>query len=120
MSGAREPSARTLGRLYETARSEQPVFAAPWEARVFSLAVQLSEAGLFSWREWSSALGREKQRARDHSGADEYRCWLAALETLVVDKQLLSAAALRQRKKAVRSGAQHPARPPRNSERPSD
>jgi hypothetical protein len=33
-----------------------PVFAEPWEAQSFALAVKLSELGLFTWNEWAATL----------------------------------------------------------------
>jgi len=38
---------------------DEPVFAAPWQAQVFALAVKLSEQGHFSWQEWAAALANE-------------------------------------------------------------
>ena len=35
----------------------EPVFAEPWQAHAFALAVKLSDAGVFSWAEWTQALG---------------------------------------------------------------
>jgi hypothetical protein len=29
-----------------------PVFAEPWQAQAFALAVRLSEQGYFTWKEW--------------------------------------------------------------------
>jgi nitrile hydratase accessory protein len=68
-----------------------PVFAEPWEAQAFALAVALHERGLFTWAEWSAALGAEIHGAQ---GDDEsyYGHWLAALERLVDDKQVTDAA----------------------------
>ena len=66
----------------------EPVFAAPWEAEAFALAIALHEAGAFSWAEWSAALAEE---------VDErpyYESWLAALERLVAAKGLTDAATL--------------------------
>ena len=64
---------------------EGPVFREPWEAEAFALAVSLHERGMFTWPEWSEALGAEIKRA---PGEDYYRSWLAALERLVAEKQL--------------------------------
>ena len=36
--------------------ADGPVFAEPWQARAFALALALHEAGLFSWNEWAAAL----------------------------------------------------------------
>ena len=67
---------------------EDPVFAEPWEAEAFALAVALHERGLFTWPEWSEALREEIRRAPD---ASYYRQWLAALERLVTEKELTDA-----------------------------
>jgi nitrile hydratase accessory protein len=65
-------------------------FDAPWEAQAFALAVSLHERGLFTWPEFSAALGSELQ----HGGESYYAAWLAALERLVADKRLTDAATL--------------------------
>jgi hypothetical protein len=36
-----------------------PVFAEPWQAQAFALAVKLSEHGYFTWKEWASTLADE-------------------------------------------------------------
>ena len=68
-----------------------PVFAEPWQAQAFALAVQLSAQGYFTWKEWSSALADELKSASDRGKPDDgtryYEDWLAALERLVTDKQ---------------------------------
>src|SRR5436190_12475375 len=33
-----------------------PVFAEPWQAQAFALAVKLSEQGHFTWKEWAQGL----------------------------------------------------------------
>jgi len=68
-----------------------PVFAAPWEAQAFALAVALQEGGLVTPGEWAAALGAEI--ARD-PGAPYYRQWLAALESVVERNGLTDAATL--------------------------
>ena len=59
-------------------KAERP-FSAPWEAQVFALAVKLSEAGVFTWSEWTKTLGAElsAQPQRPY-----YESWLAALERI--------------------------------------
>ena len=78
--------------------AEGPVFAEPWEAQAFALAVALHERGVFTWPEWADALAREiarAQRAGDpDTGATYYRHWLAALERLVAEKELADTATL--------------------------
>ena len=63
-----------------------PVFAEPWEAQAFAMAVRLNEAGVFTWREWAEALGAEIH-AQPERGY--YDSWLAALERLVEAKGLI-------------------------------
>ena len=37
--------------------ADGPVFAEPWEAQAFAMAVKLNEAGVFQWSEWADTLG---------------------------------------------------------------
>jgi nitrile hydratase accessory protein len=81
-----------------------PVFAEPWQASAFALAVRLSAQGHFSWKEWAAALGEELKAAAERGEPDDgsryYHCWLTALERLVVAKQLSDPATLLARKEA--------------------
>jgi len=91
----------TLPRLPRDAGG--PVFAEPWQAQAFALAVKLSEQGYFTWKEWAGALATEL-KAAEHGEPDDgsryYQHWLAALERLVTEKGLTSDAALLERKHA--------------------
>ncbi len=60
-----------------------PVFAEPWEAQAFAMAVKLNEAGVFGWGEWAETLGAELKAAPERP---YYESWLAALERLVEAK----------------------------------
>lgn len=60
-----------------------PVFAEPWEAQAFAMAVRLNEAGVFGWTEWAETLGAE---LANHPDRPYYESWLAALERLVETK----------------------------------
>lgn len=67
-------------------------FDEPWQAQLFALTVGLSEAGHFSWPDWTQAFGavlraRGSQRPQDGS-ADYYAAWLEALEGLLDDTGL--------------------------------
>ena len=81
-----------------------PVFAEPWQAQAFALAVKLSEQGHFSWKEWAEALAAELKAAAERGEPDDgshyYEHWLAALEQIVKKKGLLDAATLLTRKGA--------------------
>jgi len=81
-----------------------PVFAEPWEAQAFALAVGLSEQGYFTWKEWATALAGELRAAASRGEPDDgsryYHHWLAALERLVAAKGLADPPALLARKQA--------------------
>lgn len=79
--------------------AEGPVFAEPWEATAFAMAVQLHAQGAFTWTEWAEALARELAGA-DDDGSHYYEQWLAALEGLVTARGLAGAEALHERKHA--------------------
>jgi len=68
----------------------EPVFAEPWQAQAFAMAVALHQRGLFTWPEWAEALTKQIAAAQAGGDADlgdtYYRHWLAALETLVAAK----------------------------------
>jgi len=94
-----------LGALPRLPRDEGgPVFAEPWQAQAFALAVQLSDQGYFTWKEWAEALAEELRAATNRGESDDgshyYEHWLAALERLVTAKGLSQPAALDARKKA--------------------
>jgi nitrile hydratase accessory protein len=80
------------------------VFAEPWQAQAFTLAVKLSEQGHFTWKEWATALADELRaavgRGEPDDGSRYYNHWLAALERLVTAKGLADSASLFARKEA--------------------
>lgn len=88
-----------------------PVFAEPWHAQAFALAVRLSEQGHFTWKEWAAALAEELRAAADRGEPDDgsryYEHWLAALERLVTSKRLAESAELLQRKDAWADAYRH-------------
>ena len=91
--------------------ADGPVFAEPWQAQAFALAVKLSEQGHFTWKEWAAALAAELKAAGDRGEPDDgfhyYHHWLAALEILAISKQLTDGAALLARKKAWANAYRH-------------
>jgi nitrile hydratase accessory protein len=90
---------------------DEPVFAEPWQAQAFALAVRLSATGYFTWTEWADALAEQLKCAVDRGEPDDgsryYEHWLAALERLVTEKQLTDAAALQERKEAWADAYHH-------------
>ena len=69
--------------------ADGPVFAEPWEAQAFAMAVKLNEAGVFHWSEWAETLGAE---LKAHPERPYYESWLAALEVLVEAKGVMTEA----------------------------
>jgi nitrile hydratase accessory protein len=99
------PEFESLAALPRLPRDEgEPVFAEPWQAQAFALAVKLSEQGHFTWKEWADALADELNAAASRGEPDDgsryYHHWLAALERLVTTKGLADSAALLVRKEA--------------------
>jgi len=72
-----------------------PVFAEPWQAQAFTMAVALFEKGLFTWTEWSATLAAEIAAAPDE---EYYLRWLAALERIAMEKELVGAGDLAARR----------------------
>jgi nitrile hydratase accessory protein len=67
------------------------VFAAPWEGRVFALAVALVERLGVPWDAFRTRL---IDAIADAPGRPYYESWAAALERLVVDHGVCSADAI--------------------------
>ncbi|NUX59050.1 nitrile hydratase accessory protein [Paraburkholderia youngii] len=105
-------SADRLAALPRLPREQDgPVFAEPWEAQAFALAVKLSEQGHFTWEEWTGVLADELKARADRGEPDDgshyYHCWLAALERLVVAKGLITRAAMQARNEAWAHAYRH-------------
>ena len=88
-----------------------PVFAEPWQAQAFAMAVQLSAEGHFTWTEWATVLGEQlhafADRGEPDDGARYFEHWLAALERLVTEKKLTDLSALRERREAWADAYRH-------------
>ena len=96
------------------------MFAEPWQAQAFALAVRLSEQGHFTWKEWAAALAAELKAAADRGEPDDgsryYHHWLAALERLVTEKGLTDPAALARAQGSLGGGlSAHAARQTRRA-----
>jgi nitrile hydratase accessory protein len=105
-------AAEELAALPRLPRDEGgPVFAEPWQAQAFALAVRLSEQGYFTWKEWATTLAAELKAAADRGEPDDgssyYHHWLAALERLVTEKGLTDPAAIVARKEAWAEAYRH-------------
>lgn len=88
-----------------------PVFAAPWEAKAFAMALDLHKRGQFEWSEWCDTLGAEIKEAQAGGDPDlgdtYYLHWLSALEKLVAAKNIVGADALQAAKEDWRAADEH-------------
>lgn len=87
------------------------MFAEPWQAQAFAIAVKLSAEGHFTWTEWTTALGEQLQadvrRGEPDDGSRYFEHWIAALEHLVTGKNLTGLTALSERKEAWADAYRH-------------
>jgi nitrile hydratase accessory protein len=86
---------RLTGDAAVPRRNGELVFDEPWQSRAFGLAVGLAERGVFEWEEFRTRLIAAVRDGEGDPGVSPatlyYRQWLAALETLLVDKGLVQA-----------------------------
>jgi nitrile hydratase accessory protein len=72
--------------------AEGPVFAEPWQAQAFAMALALQQKGVFTWGEWATMIGEEIRKAQaagdPDTGVTYYQHWLATLERMVIAKGL--------------------------------
>lgn len=77
------------------------LFEAPWQGRAFGMARTLAEAGVFSWDEFRqrliSVIGDWDRSADPDADYQYYHHFLAALEAVLADKQLLDPGVLAER-----------------------
>jgi nitrile hydratase accessory protein len=105
-------SAENLAELPRLPVDEDgPVFAEPWQAQAFAMAVKLSGQGYFTWKEWAAELAAELKAAVDRGEPDDgtryYEHWLATLERLVTAKGLMDQQTLLVRKEAWADAYRH-------------
>ena len=86
---AEMPGAAALPR-----KSGELVFQDDWERRAFAIAVSLAEQGLYDWTEFQqqliSAVAEAEKDDPQNPSRGYYESWLASLEALLEEKQLLS------------------------------
>ena len=81
------------------------VFEAPWEGRAFGVAVAMNDLGLYDWDAFRQRLVAEIGEA-DARGDQStyYERWLAALESLVLERGFMAPEELRRRTAEYLSG----------------
>ena len=76
-------------------RNGELVFEAPWEGRVFGMAVALSDDGRYRWDDFRARLVAEIAAAEEHGDAyPYYERWLASFERFVLETGAITAAEL--------------------------
>ena len=79
-----------------------PVFHEPWQAQAFGLVMMLYRRGVFAWPEWAERLAAQIAAGKARGDSDDaglyYEYWLAALEQLIADRQLLTRTEILARK----------------------
>jgi nitrile hydratase subunit beta len=81
-----------FGPINPEPEAQEPVFHAAWEKRVFGLS--LAAGGLAQWNIDMSRYARERQHPSAYLQHTYYENWLAGLETLLVERGLVTAAEL--------------------------
>ena len=82
---------------YSREETHKP-FDEPWHAEVFAVTLHLSEQKIFSWAEWTDAIGKQINKAKltgpiDCSN-DYYTLWLHTLIELISTKGITDAEAI--------------------------
>ena len=85
-------------------RNGELVFNAPWEGRVFGMAVALTEKGLYPWDEFRARL----IDVIAEGGSDYYVNWLAAFQTLLLARGVVTAAEIHDRAAEYRALVRDP------------
>jgi nitrile hydratase accessory protein len=85
-------------RLHETCTTDRaaPQFDHEWQRRAFGLAIALSEFGHYDWSDFQQRLIEtigdwEESPEAERGDWQYYDHWVAALEKVVADHQLLAA-----------------------------
>ena len=66
----------------------EPVFHGDWEKRVLAMTLAMGRAG--GWNIDMSRSARENRPPEDYLGKSYYEIWLAGLERLMLDRQLIA------------------------------
>jgi nitrile hydratase accessory protein len=108
MSETRKPSIDVEGAAAPPRRNGELVFQEPWEGRAFGLAVAMRDQGLFPWEAFRQRLIGAIAEADRGPAAEHrpgyYENWLVALERLLMDRGLVTAAEIEDRVRQFAAG----------------
>jgi nitrile hydratase accessory protein len=98
MAGTDDRIALMPGDAALPRKNGELVFEAPWEGRVFGLAVALSDGRQYPWDSFRDELIAEIAAAEATGAASTYyERWLSAFERLLVRQELLTPAEIDRR-----------------------
>ena len=83
------------------------VFAEPWEARAFGMAVAMYETGQFEWESFRDRLIASVGEAGPDDGTAYYHRWYAAFEDLVLARGLVTEHDIRSRMTEIAAADRH-------------
>lgn len=86
--------------------TQGPVFAEPWQAQAFAMAVHLHEQGHFTWQQWAATLAEQIESAGPNDMTEYYEHWLATLETVTANAGLASETELDSQRQAWKRAAE--------------
>ena len=112
MKQEREALAQIEETISYFRKNGEIAFSAPWEGRIFAMAVLLHEKGLFPWKTFNQQFVQEiNQFEREHPERDVaheyYRLWLTALEKVLLGGGWVAQEQLKQRTEEFATGARH-------------
>ncbi len=84
------------------------VFDAPWQGRIFGMAVALNDQGLYAWDDFRDRL--KSSIAVDESAgttSSYYEQWLRSLEALLIDRGVVSPGELNAATEACAAEDEH-------------
>ena len=93
------------GAIAAPRKNGELVFEAPWEGRIFGMAVALYDQRLYAWEEFQRSLIDEIAAAGSEAEAARYyERWLASFERLLADKGMVTPEELDDRTEAFEFG----------------
>jgi nitrile hydratase accessory protein len=108
MAGTPQPSIDSDGPGAPPRRNGELIFQAPWEGRAFGLAVALRDGGVLPWEVFRSrlitAIAASDERPGDADRPGYYENWLSALQGVLVERGLVSAAEIDERVRQFATG----------------
>ena len=93
------------GAIAVPRKNGELIFEAPWEGRVFGMAVALYDQRLYAWEDFQKSLIDEIAAAGSEAAAAcYYERWLASFERLLADKGMVTPEELDDRTEAFEFG----------------